>query len=137
MADFNPNEIPAATKPVSRGPGAALRGAVQRSIVSHTLAGQAIGSRLMLPTVPKGARGVQHRLQSSVSLGASTVALGATGNVGKYRAAATLAVTTPEDVSSAVNTAAVLTADEVQFLTVGAAALPVGGTLAIETTYNI
>lgn len=136
MADFLPNEIPAATKPVSRGAGAALRGSLQRSVVSFTLASQASGSRLMLPTVPKGARGIRHRLQASATLATATLALGTTGTTGKYRAAATLTVTTPEDVCSAANVAAILTADEVQFLTVGTAALPAAGTLVVETLYN-
>lgn len=138
MADILPVEMPAATKPVTKRSGAAMRADVQRSVVSFTLAAQAIGDKLILPTVPAGARGVRHRIQSSVALGAAaTLAIGITGNVGKYRAAAILNVTTAEEVSSAANTAAVLAADEPQFITVGAAALPGAGTLTVETIYNV
>lgn len=137
MADRQPNEVPAVTKPVTKAPGNATRAQMRRSIASFTLAAQAIGDRLMLPEIPAGARGVRHRMQSSVSLGTSTLALGITGNTGKYRAAATLAVTTPEEISSAVTTAAELATAEKPFLTVAVAALPGAGTLTVETIYNI
>lgn len=138
MADFQSNEIPAATKPVTKRAGNAVNGEVRRTVSSFTLAAQAIGDRLMLPAVPKGARGVRFRIQSSVALGGvATLALGIAGNVGKYRAAAIKNDTNAEDVSSAVNTAAVLAAEEKPFLTVGAAALPGAGTLTVETTYTV
>lgn len=137
MADIKPNEMPAATKPVTKRAGNAINGQMLRSVLSFALNGQAVADKLILPPTPKGARGVRYRIQSSVSLGTSTLALGVSGNTGKYRAAATLAVTTPEEVSSAVNTAAALTAEENAFLTVAVAALPVGGTLTVEVIYNI
>jgi hypothetical protein len=108
-------------------------------ISSFNLAAQAIGDRLMLPRVPKGARGVITSIQSSVALGGvATLAIGIAGNTGKYRAAAIKNDTLEETVSSAVNTAAELAADEDQFLTVAAAALPGAGTLVsrLSTTCN-
>lgn len=138
MADIYSNEAPAATKPVTKRAGSAIRGTTRRSIVSFTLAAQQIGDKLLLPTIPKGARGVRFRIQSSVALGGTaTLALGIAGNTGKYRVAAILNATTAEDVSSAVNSAAVLTADEDPFITVAGAALPGAGTLVVETSYNI
>jgi hypothetical protein len=139
FADFFSNEVPAnTTKPVVKRAGNAMGGRAKRVISSFTLNGQAIGDRLLLPRVQKGARGVHHKIQSSVGLGGvATIALGIVGNTGKYRAAAIKNDTLQETVSSAVNTAAELAADEDQFLTVAAAALPVGGTLVVETIYNI
>lgn len=138
MADFNSIEAPAATKPVTKRSGNAMGGRQKRVISSFTLAAQAIGDRLLLPRIPKGARGVQFRIQSSVALGGvATIAIGIAGTTGKYRAAAIKNDTALEIVSSAVNTAAELAADENPFLTVAAAALPGAGTLTVETIYNV
>lgn len=139
FADFLSNEVPAnTTKPVTKRAGNAMGGRAKRVISTFNLTGQAIGDRLLLPRVSKGARGVHHVIQPSVALGGvATIALGITGNVGKYRAAAIKNDTVRETVSMAVNTTAELAADEDQFLTVGAAALPNGGILVVETIYNI
>jgi hypothetical protein len=138
MPDFYPVEAPAPTKPVTKAPANAVRSLVRRTVVSYAIAGQAIGDRLLLPRVPKGSRGVRHRLQASIALGGvATLALGVAGNVGKYRAAAILNTTVAEDVSSAVNMSTELAADEDQFLTVAGAALPAGpGILTVEILYN-
>jgi hypothetical protein len=125
MADTLANETPAKVKPVVKRSSSSVGSEIRRQIVSFAIAGQAIADRLMLPTIPKGARGVRHRIQSSLALGGvATIAIGIAGNTGKYRAAAILNVTTAEDVSSAANVAAVLAADENPFITVAAAALP-------------
>jgi hypothetical protein len=139
FADFLSNEVPAnTTKPVTKRASNAMGGRSKRVISTFNLTAQAIGDRLMLPRVPKGARGVHHALQPSVALGAAaTLALGVAGNTGKYRAAAIKNDTAREVVSSAVNISAELAADEDQFLTVAAAALPNGGTLVVETFYNL
>ena len=137
FADFQSNETPAKTKPVSRVSSASNSIKTNRRISTFTLAAQAPGDRLMLPAIPKGARGVQFRIQSSVALGAAaTIAIGVAGNTGKYRAAAIKNDTAIEHVASAVNTAAELAADEAPFITVAAAALPGAGTLTVETIYN-
>lgn len=137
MADFYSIEAPAPTKPATKAPGNAVRAKMFRTISSFTLAAQAIGDRLLLPRIPKGARGVQFKIQSSVALGGvATIALGIAGTTGKYRAAATKNDTALETVSSAVISAAELAADEDPFLTVAAAALPGAGTLVVETIYS-
>lgn len=137
MPDFYSVEQPAATKPATKSPGNAVRSTTRRTISTFNLAAQAIGDRLMLPRIPKGARGVRFRLQSSVALGgAATLALGIAGTVGKYRAAAIKNDTAQETVVSATTLAAELAADEDPFITVAAAALPGAGTLVVETIYS-
>ena len=137
MPDFNSVEQPAATKPATKAPGNAVRARTFRTISTFNLVAQAIGDRLMLPRIPKGARGVQFRLQPSVALGGvATIAIGIAGNTGKYRAAAIKNDTALETVSSAAITSAELAADEDPFVTVAAAALPGAGTLVIETIYS-
>lgn len=139
FADFLSNEVPAnTTKPVVKRAGSAMGGRARRVISTFNLTAQAIGDRLLLPRVPKGARGVHHVIQPSVALGGvATLALGILGNTGKYRAAAIKNDALREVVSLAANISAELAADEDQFLTVAAAALPGAGTLVVETIYNV
>jgi hypothetical protein len=95
MADFYSSEAPArTTKPtVARAANAVsakLRRTVSTFVCDGTNVGAAaIASRLLLPRVPKGARGVKHRITVSATLGTATLALGIAGNTSKYAAAAT------------------------------------------------
>jgi hypothetical protein len=137
MADFYPIEAPAATKPATKSPGNAVRAHYPPHDLDVHLAAQAIGDRLMLPRVPKGARGVHFRITPSVALGGvATIAIGIAGNVGKYRAAAIKNDARRNRVAKAAMLAAELAADEDPFLTVAAAALPGAGTLVVETIYS-
>lgn len=113
-----------------------------RSIAIINLADVQIvsGDTITLPTVPKGARGIHHRLTASATMGATaTLAIGITGTTGKYRTAAVFtAVDTPTIAAKAANLAAAqLAADEPQFITIAAADLPASGTLVVETFYTI
>lgn len=144
MADFYSVEAPAAAKPTVKRSANAIRAEVRRNISTFVCdatgcGAAAIGSRLMLPTVPKGARGVHHRITVSATLGAATLAIGITGTIAKYAAAATYtAADTPTSKCIAANLAAELTANEDQFLTVAAAALPNDGTkIVVETLYTL
>jgi hypothetical protein len=135
--DYFSAEAPAPASPSVKRPGNAMHAKLRRTVSTFTMAAQAAGSRLMLPRVAAGARGVHHRITASVSLGAATAAIGIAGNTGKYRAAAVLtAVETPELVAHTANLAAELAADEDQFVTIAAAALPGAGTLVVETFYT-
>lgn len=145
MADFYSSEAPArTTKPtVARAANAVaakLRRTVSSFVCDGTNAGAAaIGSRLMLPRVPKGARGVKHRITVSGTLGTATLAVGVAGNVSKYAAAAVYQnANTPVTIAKAANLAAELTADEDQFLTTAVAALPNDGTIiVVETEFTL
>jgi hypothetical protein len=145
MADFYSSEAPArTTKPTVARPANAVSAKLRRTVSTFVCDGTnvgaaAIGSRLMLPTVPKGARGVKHRITNSATLGAATLALGIAGNVTKYAAAATYTgVNAPVSIAKASILAAELAADEVQFLTTAAAALPNDGTIiVVETEYSL
>jgi hypothetical protein len=135
--DYFSAEAPAPASPTVKRAGNAVNAKMRRTISTFVLAAQAAGSRLMLPRVPAGARGVHHRITSSVDLGAATIAIGIAGDVSKYKAAAVFAaVDTPTTVAKAANLAAELAADEDQFVTTAAAALPGAGTLVIETLYT-
>jgi hypothetical protein len=86
----------------------------------------ASGDIISLFRVPAGARFISGSINSSVSLGTSTVAIGTAGNPGKYRAAAVFtAVDTPTVFATAAAQAAgELQADEEIIVTVAAANFP-------------
>lgn len=100
-----------------------------------TLAAQPTTDTQVIARVPNGYLVLGHRVVSSVSLGASTIAIGTVATPAKYKAAAVFtAVDTPTDYLLASIAGGVpLTADEEQILTVGVAALPGAGTLVIYT----
>ena len=145
MADFYSSEAPArTTKPTVARSANAVAAKLRRTVSSFVCdgtncGGAAAGSRLMLPRVPKGARGVKHRITVSATLATTTLALGISGSTSKYAAAATYtSPNSPTSLAKAANLAAELSADEDQFLTTGAAALPNDGTIiVVETEYTL
>lgn len=100
-----------------------------------TLASQAIADTIEVARLPKGAVPLYGVIVSSVSLATATVAVGIVGTPGKYRAAATLAVTTPNVFGVADGVGQAVGAEETVILTVGAAALPASGTLRVMLVY--
>lgn len=102
-----------------------------------TLASQPVDF-IRLFRLPAGVYPLRGWMQSSVSLGTSTVAIGITGTTGKYRAAATFTAVdtpTPFGVSAANITSGLpvpLAAAEEVIATVAVAALPASGTLLID-----
>jgi hypothetical protein len=145
MADFYSSEAPAhTTRPTVKNPGNAVSAKLRRTVSSFVCdatncGNAAAGSRLMLPRVPKGARGLKHRITVSGTLGTTTLALGITGTIAKYGAAATYTTPdTPVAIAKATILAAELAADEDQFLTTAVAALPNNGTvIVVETEYTL
>jgi len=88
--------------------------------------------------LPKGARVLYGIVNSTVSLGSSTLAIGVAGNTGKYRAGAVFTVPdTPTLFAPAAVAGEALTAEEIVILTIGAAALPASGTLRVMLFYTL
>lgn len=108
------------------------QGAVQQlSCVrrSFTLATQTVSDTLNF-TLPAGFRPCALRLDPSATLGSSTLAIGKSGTLGKYRAAATL--TAPTWAALPLGASAKLAAPEDVIVTIAEASLPASGTLVIE-----
>ena len=102
------------------------------------LASQTTSDTIEVAKLPKGARVLYGLLTSTVSLGSSTVAIGINGTTGKYRAAAAFTATdTPTPFGVAANIGEALTAEEILFLTIGAATLPGSGTLRVTVFYTL
>lgn len=109
------------------------------ALAEFTFASDVPGTYALPFVIPAGARIVEVRLNTSVTLGASaTLAVGVVGTVGKYRAAATF-TTADQWVSLALNavTGVLLTAPEQIILTTAVANLPASGRLLIEVQYVI
>ena len=137
--NHNSQEQPAATSPVTQHSSNAVRAKVRRIVNTFVCAGQASGDTLDLGVVPAGARGINHRVTVSATLGTSTLAIGISGTAAKYAAAATYTTAdSPVTKAKAANLEAELAADEQQYATIGVAALPNDGTvIAIETFFTL
>jgi hypothetical protein len=96
---------------------------------TFTMAAQTTSDTLAM-RLPKGFRPEFLGLFPSATLGSSTISIGPTGTLGKYRAAAAITVTTLAPVL--LGTDAVLTADEDLILTIAAATMPASGTLTVR-----
>lgn len=102
------------------------------------LASQTTSDTIQVARLPKGARVLFGILVSSISLGSSTVAIGVTGTVGKYRAAATFtAVDVPTLFGVTANVGEPLANEETVIITIGAATLPASGTLRVMMVYTV
>jgi hypothetical protein len=128
--------------PVGYKPRASVYGArLKRLRATVTLASQATTDLLQLGNLPAGAVFAYGMLNSSASLGSSTLAIGISGATGKYRAAATFTSTdTPTPFGLAVEAAASdagLSTEQTVIGTIASAALPSSGTLVIDLFYSI
>lgn len=103
-----------------------------------TLASQPFNDFIRLFRLPAGVYPLRGLLQSTVTLGTSTVAIGITGTTGKYRAAATFTAVdtpTPFGVTGANISGGLpvpLAAAEEVIATIGIANLPASGTLLVD-----
>jgi hypothetical protein len=102
------------------------------------LAAQPTSDIVEVARLPKGARVLYGILNSTVSLGSSTLAIGIAGSATKYRgAAAFTAVDTPTLFGPAAVAGEALAAEEIVILTIAAAALPASGTLRVMIFYTL
>lgn len=142
MAHVVTREFTRTGNPLSKEVGHLVNGRLRSLRASLALGTQSAnsGDTIGIGKRPKGSRYAGHRITSSVSLGTSTIAIGAVGSAAKYRAAAVFtAVDTPTTVAIAARLADdPLTDDEEMIVTVAAANLPTtaGAFLVIETYYT-
>ncbi len=102
------------------------------------LNGQAIGDVIEAGFLPRGARLLYGVLNSDTSLGTSTLAIGINGVPNKYMVPDTLTnADMPLLFGRTLSVGESLTADEIVVVTVGAAALTVGGVLRLQLFYTL
>lgn len=126
------------TTPTTPANGGVQGGRVRRFRATVTLASQAIADTIVLADVPPGHTFAYGVLNSSVTLGTSTVAIGNSTTAGKYRAAAVFtAVSTPTlfGVNAAVAADPFDNVERV-IATVAVAALPAAGTLVVDLYFS-
>ena len=105
---------------------------------SVSLASQAVGDSIEVGRLPKGARLLFGILNSSVSLGAATIAIGVLGDLSRYRSGATLTTANlPILFGSTAAVGEALEDETTPILTIGGAALPAAGTLRIQWFYTL
>ena len=85
--------------------------------------------------LPKGARFLYGVFQSDDAQGSAQVAFGITGTTGKYRAAAVIAVDTPQFFG--LTQGAVLTAEETIFVTISVGNFDAAGLMRFKLFYTL
>jgi hypothetical protein len=135
--------MPATINPVFAAGGAinlplSQTGGKVRSIVERfTLNTDVVGSYAIGVPLPAGAVVLYGVINTTVTLGSSTIAIGITGTTAKYRAAAVFtAINTPTLFGATAAVGVPLAAEEQLLLTVAEASLPASGTLVIEVFYT-
>jgi len=141
MTVFYSNELDPVLNatPARKAKGSAVGGRMRREQATIDLASQATTDTIVIASVPKGQAFAYGVLNSSVTLGAATIAVGITGATGKYRAAAVFtAVSTPTlfGVNAALGDGAELAAAEEIFITIATAALPASGRLVVDLYFS-
>lgn len=138
MADTDSAEVTAlAVVGAQLAPGAGVS-KEEVNTDTFTIAAQGIGDVLTCQPIPIGARVIGFELLASATMGATaTLAIGITGSIAKYRAAAVF-TTVGQWVKFMLTGGfgTTLTAVETPILTVAAAALPGAGTLIVRTRYT-
>lgn len=102
-----------------------------------TYATQTTGDTVYVARLPKGSVFLYGMLNTSVTLGTATLAIGITGATQKYLIARTLTVTgtpTAFGVNAAVGVA--VTQDEDLYITIAETALPTSGKLDVDVYYS-
>lgn len=115
-------------------------GRLKRLRASVTLAGQLTTDTLLLGVLPAGATFAYGVINSTATLGSSTLAIGITGTTGKYRAAATFTTAdTPTffGLAAQAGAATPLAAEETVIGTIATATLPSSGTLLVDLYYSM
>lgn len=149
MAQYLSNELAGTTTGTTQAsavaagvrPAASVYGArLKRLRATVTLASQTTSDTLLLGILPTGATFAYGVLNTTASLGTSTLAIGIAGTTGKYRAAGTFTSTdTPTFFGTAAQAGAAtpLAAEENVIGTIATANLPSSGTLVVDLYYSM
>jgi hypothetical protein len=112
---------------------------LKRLRASFTYASQTTSDTLVIGILPAGATFAYGVLNADTSSGSTTIAIGITGTVAKYKAAAAFTATdTPTFFGkTAPVVASPLSAEEQVFVTLAAATAPASGNLCVDIFYSM
>lgn len=139
MTVFYSTELASITaQPVVKAASAGYGARLIRFRASITLASQTTSDTIVVAVIPAGYAFAYGLITTDTSLGSSTVAIGITGTVALYKAAATFTATdTPTLFGKAAAIAqATLTADQTIFITIAAATMPASGQLVVDMFFS-
>lgn len=125
--------------PVIKATSAGYGARLQRFRATITMASQTTSDTIVVAIVPAGYTFAFGIVTTSATLGSTTIAIGITGTVAKYKAAAVFtAVDTPTFFGPAtiIGGQTALTADETIFITIAAATMPAAGTLVVDMYFS-
>ena len=126
-----------AAVPVSLPSGGIVDGNVRVKRATIALDTQTTSDTIVIAKAQEGESFLYGVLNSSATLGASaTVAIGVTGTVGKYRAAATHTAANVPTLFGVNAGVATLAAEEEIFITIASASLPGSGTLVVDMYFS-
>jgi hypothetical protein len=149
MAQYLSNELAGTTTGTTQAsavaagvrPAASVYGArLKRLRSTITMASQTTSDTLLLGNLPAGATFAFGVLNTTATLGSTTLAIGVSGTAGKYRAAGTFtSADTPTFFGTAATAGAAspLTAEESVIGTIAAANMPASGTLVVDLYYSM
>ena len=147
MAQYLSNELAGTSTGLTTAAAAGVRPAasvygarLKRLRATVTLASQTTSDTLLLGNLPAGATFAFGVMNSTASLGSSTLAIGTVATAAKYKAAATFTSTeTPTLFGTAAQAglASPLTAEEPVIGTIATANLPSSGTLVVDLYYSM
>ncbi len=128
---------PRSTTPQGQVDGSLQGGHVRLYREKISLVGQTIADTIVVALPSAGETFVGGALTSDVSLGAAQIAIGAASATAKYKALAVhTSVDAPVLFGKAAAQAVKLAADEIVFITIAAASLPVSGTLIVDLYFS-
>tara|TARA_R110000803_G_scaffold14164_1_gene39469 strand:- start:4796 stop:5218 length:423 start_codon:yes stop_codon:yes gene_type:complete len=126
-----------AAVPVSLPSGGIVDGNVRVKRATITLATQTTSDTIVIAKAQKGESFLYGVINSSATLGASaTIAIGITGTVAKYRAAATHTAANVPTLFGVNAGVATIAAEEEIFITIASASLPGSGSLVVDMYFS-
>jgi len=125
-----------AAVPVSLPSGGIVDGNARVKRATITLAAQTTSDTIVIAQAHEGESFLYGVLNTDTSLGSSQMAIGVTGTVAKYKAAAAHTATNAPAIFGVNAATATLTATEEIFITISGATMPSSGNLVVDMYFS-
>lgn len=125
-----------AAVPVSLPSGGIVDGNVRVKRATITLASQTTSDTIVIAKATEGESFLYGVVNTDTSLGSAQIAIGVSGTVAKYKAAAVQTATNAPAIFGVNAGTATVTASEEIFITISAANLPASGNLVVDMYFS-